>query len=375
MSCSNCFNGCTEIVSDQCVKYTGIDVPVLGIQTGDSLSYVEQALIEFLTSTLDGTGIKPVIDPQIICDLVKQYLPTCGDLTVVDLFNALIKAACDLQEQIVIINGTLVDLQEQIDVIEAPYTTSCLTGVTSASGTHAILQAVITKLCAFILDVETNYVQLADLDALIQAYLDSIAPVTNLVSNKMIPYSVVPYFGPLGYFDTTGAGTGDWDKIYLCNGQNGTPDLRGRVLVGTTSGMGSSSFDPAVDPGIAGNPSYSLYTTAGSNTVTLTTGQIPSHTHAATAVVTITPASHSHLTVGTSGTGVLSATSPISPSYTNVVSGYSLRSSTSVVATTGKTSDVSLAGSAVVTNAVAGGGDYHANNQPALGSYFIIYIP
>ena len=50
MSCSNCFNGCAEIVSDQCVKYTGVPVAVLGIQTGDSLSYVEQSLIGFLTS-------------------------------------------------------------------------------------------------------------------------------------------------------------------------------------------------------------------------------------------------------------------------------------------------------------------------------------
>ena len=65
-NCSNCYNGCTEITSDKCVKYTGVDVPVLGIQKGDSLSYVEQALITFLSSTLDGTGIIPVITPVFI---------------------------------------------------------------------------------------------------------------------------------------------------------------------------------------------------------------------------------------------------------------------------------------------------------------------
>jgi len=64
--CSNCYNGCVETTSDQCVRYTGVDVPVLGIQTGDSLSYVEQALITFLTSTLDGSGIILTINPQII---------------------------------------------------------------------------------------------------------------------------------------------------------------------------------------------------------------------------------------------------------------------------------------------------------------------
>ena len=75
MSCSNCYNGCSEITSDKCVRYTGIDVPVLGIKNGDSLSYVEQALIEFLVSTLDGSGIKVDIPQDIICDIVSSNLP------------------------------------------------------------------------------------------------------------------------------------------------------------------------------------------------------------------------------------------------------------------------------------------------------------
>ena len=52
-NCSNCYNGCVETVSDRCVKYTDVPVPVLGIQTGDSLSYVEQAIITFLTSVIE----------------------------------------------------------------------------------------------------------------------------------------------------------------------------------------------------------------------------------------------------------------------------------------------------------------------------------
>ena len=48
----------------------------------------------------------------------------------------------------------------------------------------------------------------------------------------MVPYTVVEYYGPLTYFDNTGAGQGDWDRIFLCNGLNGTPDKRGRVAVG-----------------------------------------------------------------------------------------------------------------------------------------------
>ena len=48
----------------------------------------------------------------------------------------------------------------------------------------------------------------------------------------------------------------------LCNGQNSTPDLRDRFVVGAGSGS-----------------SYSVGDTGGANSVTLTTNQIPSHTH------------------------------------------------------------------------------------------------
>ena len=46
-NCSNCYNGCVEITSDKCIKYTGVDVPILGIKNGDSLSFIEQSLITF----------------------------------------------------------------------------------------------------------------------------------------------------------------------------------------------------------------------------------------------------------------------------------------------------------------------------------------
>jgi microcystin-dependent protein len=357
MSCSNCYNGCTDIVSDKCVKYTGIDVPVLGIQTGDSLSYVEQALIEFLTSTLDGTGIKPDINPAIICTVVQKYLPTCGDITVVDLINALIKAACDLQVQITALDAELTIVQQQIAVIEAPYTIGCLTGVTGISGTHAILQAVITRLCAFILDVQTNYVQLADLDDLIQAYLNS-QPTSAKYYTRMVPFTVVEFRGdPIGKFDVTGAGLGDWEKIFLCNGLNGTPDKRGRVTVGTTSGMGGGAFNPAVDPAIPGNPAYSLNTTTGSNAVTLSTGQIPSHTHNAVATVTDPGHTHEYIGVDTVVTAGGSSSSRRCGDFT-------------------KTTVSNVTGISVgVVNDPIGGGGSHPNIQPVIASHYIIYIP
>ena len=47
---------------------------------------------------------------------------------------------------------------------------------------------------------------------------------------------------------------------YLCNGSNGTPDLRDRFVVGAGSG-------------------YSVGNTGGANTVTLTINEMPAHDH------------------------------------------------------------------------------------------------
>jgi microcystin-dependent protein len=54
---------------------------------------------------------------------------------------------------------------------------------------------------------------------------------------------------------------------YLCDGANGTPDLRDRFVIGAGS-------------------TYSVGGTGGSASRTLTTNEMPSHTHVATSVVT-----------------------------------------------------------------------------------------
>jgi microcystin-dependent protein len=375
MSCSNCYNGCTEIVSDKCVRYTGIDVPILGIQTGDSLSYVEQALIEFLTSTLDGTGIKLTIYPEIICEVVSQYLPDCEDLNALNLFKALIQAACDLQAQIDVIVAELAALEGNYDV-------ECLTGVSATSGTHDILQAVITKLCdvdaalvALAVDVDTNYVKLADLDALIQAYLDSITPTTQQ-NTKMVPFTAVEYYGPLSNFDGSGKGIAGlgWDKIYICNGSNGTPDKRGRVGVGVTTGVPGGAMSAAVDPAIPGNPTYTLNSVNGTNNVLLTTTQIPAHTH--TNTVSVTPHTHFMYTTDVNSTvgQVVNATNNVARA--RAVPGsdldYEMMLSTTTP-TLGKSSSAQDTVSVSIQD--AGGGLSHPNYQPALATNYIIYIP
>lgn len=358
MGCSNCYNGCVEVTSDQCIRYTGIDVPVLGIKTGDSLSYVEQALIEFLTSTLDGTGIKLTINPTIICEIVEKNLVQCDDLTLVNIINALIKATCELDQRLSAVEG-------ELETLEGSYTVGCLTGVTASSGTHAILQATITKLCGLELEVEaiatdldTNYVKLADLNDLIAAYLASVGASTKFY-NRMVPFTVVEYYGDItGKFDTTGAGYGDWEKIYLCNGNNGTPDKRGRVAVGVTSGMGGGPMSPVVDPAVSTNPSYVLRGLQGANSVVLSTAQLPAHTHLANA--TVTDPGHSHVASNTSagigGGGKFAMGSDVpegAPSVDTSVTGISVE----------------------VINSNTGSNQGHINYQPGIGCYFIMYIP
>jgi len=385
MSCSNCFNGCAEIVSDKCVRYTGNSIPALGIETGDTLTRVEEVILDLLSEIITGTGVNVTIAEGVLCPVVEQYLPPCcGPFDVNEFITALIKAACDLQEQV---DAVVAD----VAVIEGSYTVGCLTGVTSSSGTHAILQAVITKLCqidvslaALALDVDTNYVKLADLNSLIAAYLNSISVGTQQYL-KMVPYTVVEYYGALTNYPTvsdgfggTGIGYGAWEKVFLCNGLNGTPDKRGRIPVGVTSGMGGGAFNPAVDPGVAGNPTYTIGSTAGANTVTLTSTQIPAHTHSASTAISDT--GHTHFMLGnesTASTNLPSGSSQVARAGSaGTNDSYTLRAST-LSPTVGKTgTNTSLGLSVAVTVANnTGGGNSHANNQPALACYYIMYIP
>jgi microcystin-dependent protein len=376
MSCSNCFNGCTEIISDQCVRYTGYNIPALGISNGDTLASVELQITTFILDLSTGNGIIPVIDPADLCPLVSGFLPVSGDITLNDVISALLQSICALKTNVTAIDATLATLN-------ANYTIGCLTGVTASSDTHDILQAAINKLCltaseltALQLNVSTNYVELADLNTLIQAYLDSIAP-SNLYKNNMVPYVAYEYYGPLTGFDVTGAGSGQFIDVFLCNGSNGTPDKRGRVAVGTTDGSmaGSIPMSSIVNPSTPGNPSYSLNSVQGLNNVTLTANQIPSHTHTATATSTAAPHSHLIAKAGTTNTGDLSDISPLVTEWDGS-NNFSYRlKSIAGSHDKGPTSNATVnVTTSVVVNST-GGGLSHSNIQPTIGAYYIMYIP
>ena len=376
MSCSNCFNGCTEIISDQCVRYTGFNIPALGISNGDTLASVELQISTFIIDLSTGNGIIPVINPADLCSLVSSFLPVSGDITLNDVISALIRSICALKTSVTAIESTLTTLN-------ANYTIGCLTGVTASSDTHDILQAAINKLCstatdltALTIDVDTNYVKLVDLNALIQAYLDSIAP-SNLYKNNMVPYVAYEYYGSLAGFDITGAGSGLFIDVFLCNGSNATPDKRGRVAVGTTDGTmaGTITMSSIVNPSTAGNPSYSLNGLAGANNVTLSATQMPLHTHTATATSTADPHSHFIAKNTTTNIGNLGPSSPLSTEFVSSTDyAYRLKSAAGSH-DVGPTNNATVNVTTNVTVSSTGGGLSHNNIQPTIGAYYIMYIP
>jgi hypothetical protein len=371
--CNNCFNGCTETISDQCVIYTGADVPSLGIYTNDSLLVVEQSLITFLTSTLDGSGIIIDLSSIDVCAIVQNYLPSEGEIVLTDILKALIEASCDIQEQVDVIAAALATLN-------ADYTVGCLIGVTSSSDTHAVVQAVITKLCSVDSSVSTILNQLplfvtkSEFCSLL-AQCTSQTPTTVLASDKMLPYAIIPYYGPIVYptvndiFDDTGAGTGYWANVYMCNGQNGTPDLRGRVPVGATDTPSTNPFPAQTNPGVNDNPVYNYGDVRGANTVRLELPQIPAHTHAAT--VTIIDPGHIHTSVdhGYQANKVNcdgdcdSFPENTSPSYLPTTSNFTGLKGTG----TGQ--------NVFVTNSNEGQNQFHPNVQPGFALYYIQYRP
>ena len=176
----------------------------------------------------------------------------------------------------------------------------------------------------------------------------------------MVPYTIIPYFGSLSNFDGSGSGieANGFSKIYLCNGNNGTPDTRGRSPIGVIQGVGGGALSPNVDPAFPGNTNYAILGVNGVNTVTLTTLQIPSHTHVATSVVTETP--HTHTYLNTSGTFYQRGTTGSDFFQAGVLTNTSATATGITVAT---------------TNASQGGGQSHVNVHPVIATYFICYIP
>lgn len=99
------------------------------------------------------------------------------------------------------------------------------------------------------------------------ARLDTVLASLNAASGGIIPSG--------GIIIWSGAATAIPDGWLLCDGTNGTPDLRDRFVIGAGS-------------------SYSVAANGGSKTKTLTTANLPSHSHGSGSLSTSSSGRHSH---------------------------------------------------------------------------------
>lgn len=95
-------------------------------------------------------------------------------------------------------------------------------------------------------------------------------------------------------FDATGVGIGSMGGYQICNGNNNSPDLRGRFIVMSTNVPSSGS--PILNPSV-GN--YNFQDIGGEVLHTLNSSEMPSHTH------TINDPGHTH-----SYSGMMTANHP-----------------------------------------------------------------
>jgi microcystin-dependent protein len=343
MSCTNCYNGCAEINPDTCIKYTGNDIVSLGIYKGDPLAKVETIILTKLQEVLVGNGID-LSAVTLDCTFLSNML--VGNKTLISILNVLIDAACSL-------HSSITEVQEEI-TSPVSYNTSCLTGLPTNPTTSDVLQALLNKVCSMnttLNGIAADYVKASQLNVLITNFLVSSSGVQQ--KTKLVPYVAYEYYGPLSNFDSAGIGlaaTG-FEKVYICNGQNGTPDKRGRVAVGAVQGVPGGALDAAVDPLLPQNAgtNYVLNQKFGQSFVTLNTSQMPAHTHSAT------DSGHAHTIQGLNkGAG----------NGTNVVGSEG-----------GSFTKQTNTGFANITISSAGGNLPHDNRQPSIAANFIMYIP
>ncbi|MEI6186995.1 MAG: hypothetical protein WCP46_00640 [Alphaproteobacteria bacterium] len=344
MPCTDCFNGCAEVISDKCVKYTGADNPALPICQGDSLYQLEQVIITKLLAAANGTGI--VLDTPLSCTFLTTLL-NGADKTLATLLDVYQQAICSLKSDVT-------SLQAVVGT-STSFNTSCLTGLPASPTRDQIIQALLTKVCTMdtrLTAIEVDYVKASQLNSLISSYISG--NVSSVQQNtKMVPYVALPYFGPLSNFDNSGKGLSStgFDKVYICNGSNGTPDLRGRTIVGAIQGVPGGALDSAVDPALPANAgnNYVLNQKFGASSIVLTSSQMPAHTHS------ITDPGHTHDVVGLEkGAG----------DGSNVVGA---EPGTKVKTTNSSITNISIGS--------AGSSQAHDNRQPSLAGYFIMYLP
>jgi microcystin-dependent protein len=194
------------------------------------------------------------------------------------------------------------------------------------------------------------------------------APVTSTPAQLSNP---VPVGVIVMWSGAVNAVPGGWA---LCNGSNGTPDLRDRFVVGAGS-------------------TYAVGAIGGANTVTLTSGQMPSHTHTLSGTTGDQSASHTHAfstttdsagahqhnlsrwdTLGGSTLASERTTDPAVGSTTTPQLTTSAGAHTHTVSGTTQTASSGHTHTFSGTTTVTGGGEAHENRPPYYALAYIMKV-
>lgn len=345
MSCVNCFNNCDPSpISDQCVRYTGPDNDTLGIKSGDALYCVEQAIINYVASLVDGTGI--TVDITTTCTLLTNLVNS--DKSLENILQAFASAICTLQASVPAASAV-------------SYDAGCLT-LPSNPKTEDVVKALVTKVCSLdtrISTIESSYVKSSDINTIVQNYISSSASTQEYT--KMPKYVALPYHGSLSNFDSNGKGisAAGYDKVYLCLGQtvNGftLPDYRGRGPLGVNVNVPGGAMDSAIDPAQPANAGYQITVNSkkGEFAHALSGTENGPHNH------TITDPGHTHW-----------VTIPSRDFKNNNDSGSDHTSD-------GSDSRSFQTGSATTGISInsSGNGQPHNTLHPVVGAFFMMYVP
>lgn len=290
----------SDRLSSNCVIWQGDAYERFGICTGDTITEVTEVVLYKLIEFAEGEGIHLAHLTAGCTELEDKLRRT--DYSLFQIVDLLFKENCRLDEAVTRLGATI-DSASRITI-----DTSCLTTTpirTREELDRAFLEAICTNTER--LDALTSGLSApsggsdssGDLLSTIREEIgnfllaklgshNGVVEKTGSGSAANINIIGVPMRGTvfgdfdLTKFDSTGKGTGIYTNFALANGNNGTIDMRGYVpsMATTISGV-ARTFSISQSPN----------SIAGNDTTTLSSANLPNHTH----TTTVTQEPHRHV--------------------------------------------------------------------------------
>lgn len=286
MSCDNDFSKCLDTYSSNCIIWEGPDIPCLGITSKQSLTAVETAIANEVCIILGDIDVSTVTLTAELIGLLGS-----NNQSISNLFQILIDYGVTLRDIIDDIKTEFEaskSLTLDFKCITPPATINIQSSIQSLITSYCTLKQTVDNLPGAVTAGITNTVTQVLGNVLTAIQPNRVVKTGQGSSFKVAFRGFVPYYTALAYygtltdFDSTGKGitNSPMDGWYICNGNNGTPDLRGRSLVGATLEVGGGVLHPDVNPTQNGGlGAYQRWGTGGAIRVKLNESQMPSHIH------------------------------------------------------------------------------------------------